>query len=89
MHSIFSRKNLGIPYAIFLVLFVVAPVIVILYYAFTNGQGYFSVANLVDFFTSGNTIGTLIYSIMIALIVTIVCLFLAYPVAYILSRMPI
>ena len=84
-----SRKHLGIPYALFLILFVVAPVIVILYYAFTNGQGYFSAANLVGFFTSGNTIGTLLYSIVIALITTTVCLLIAYPVAYILSRMPV
>ena len=89
MSTHFSRKYLGIPYALFLVLFVVAPVIVILYYAFTNGQGYFSIDNFVGFFTSANTIGTLLYSLAISLIVTAVCLLLAYPVAYILSRLPI
>ena len=35
----FSRKHLCIPYALFLILFVIAPVVVILYYAFTNGSG--------------------------------------------------
>ena len=38
----FSRKSLGIPYALFLVLFVVAPLFVLIYYAFTNGQGQFT-----------------------------------------------
>ena len=37
----FSRKQLCIPYGLFLVLFVIAPLLVIIYYALTNGkQGY-------------------------------------------------
>ena len=35
MKKTFARKYLGIPYAIFLLLFVIAPLIVLLYYAFT------------------------------------------------------
>ena len=33
----FSRKQLCIPYAVFLICFVIAPLLVVLYYAFTNG----------------------------------------------------
>lgn len=58
----FSRKQLCVPYALFLICFVVAPLIVIIYYAFTNGEGQFSLENLTGFFTSPNTIGTLAYS---------------------------
>ena len=36
----FSRKSLGIPYLVFLVLFVVLPLIVLLWYAFTDGTGH-------------------------------------------------
>lgn len=86
MKIYFSRKNLCIPYALFLVLFVIAPVLVILYYAFTNGEGSFTLKNLVGFFTSANTIGTLIYSMAVAFVVTVLCLVIAYPVAYILSK---
>lgn len=82
----FSRKQLCIPYGVFLVCFVAAPLIVIIYYAFTNGEGYFSMENLLDFFTSPNTIGTLGYSFAIAVVTTCVCLLLAYPIAYILAR---
>lgn len=85
----FARKHLCIPYVLFLVLFVVTPVMVILYYAFTNGQGEFTIDNLTGFFTSGNTIGTLIYSVFTALIVTMTCVIIAYPVAYVLSKMPL
>ena len=82
----FSRKQLCIPYALFLILFVIAPLLVILYYAFTNGQGKFSFSNFTNFFTSTNTLGTLFYSFGLAIVVTVVCLLIAYPTAYVLAR---
>lgn len=86
MHKLsFSRKSLGIPYGLFLLLFVVVPLIVLIYYAFTNGQGQPTLENLIGFFSNPNTLGTLCYSFAIALVTTLVCLLLAYPVAYILA----
>ena len=81
----FSRKNLGIPYVVFLLFFVVAPLVVLFFYAFTNGQGQFTLDNLVGFFTDANTLGTLFYSLAVAFVTTAVCLLLAYPIAYILA----
>lgn len=81
----FSRKSLGIPYGVFLIFFVALPLAVLVYYAFTNGQGQFTLANLTGFFTDPNTLGTLFYSFAISLCTTVVCLLLAYPVAYFLS----
>lgn len=86
MGGVFSRKQLGIPYGIFLILFVAAPLFVLFYYAFTNGSGQFTVSNLSGFFTDPNTLGTLCYSLMLAVVVTCVCLIIAYPVAYILAQ---
>ena len=43
----------------FLLFFVVAPLIVLVFYAFTNGQGQFTLENLTGFFTDPNTLGTL------------------------------
>lgn len=86
MNVRFSRKQLGIPYALFLICFVIAPLLVVLYYAFTNGEGQFTVGNFVNFFTSPNTIGTLCYSLALAVTVTACCTVIAYPVAYILAR---
>ena len=63
----------------------VAPLIVIVIYAFTNGQGQFTLENLTGFFTDPNTMGTLFYSLAIAFVTTAVCLLLAYPIAYILA----
>ena len=64
----------------------ICPLLVVIYYAFTNGTGSFTFDNLVNFFTNTNTLGTLLYSIAIAVVTTVVCLVIAYPVAYILAR---
>lgn len=82
----FQRSQLCIPYGLFLVCFVLAPLVVIIYYAFTNGEGKPTLENLTGFFSSPNTIGTLVYSLGIAVSTTCVCLLLAYPIAYILAR---
>ena len=80
------KSILGIPYFLFLVIFVVCPVLILLYYAFTNGAGEFSLANFTLFFTDCKAIGTLIYSVMVAVVTTIVCLLIAYPVSYLLAK---
>ncbi|MEE3393711.1 MAG: ABC transporter permease [Lachnospiraceae bacterium] len=82
----FSRSFLSIPYIIFLAVFVVLPLLVVLYYAFTNGSGQFTVRHFVNFFTNDRTVGTLFYSLFVAVIVTLFCLLLAYPTAYILAK---
>lgn len=85
----FSRKQLAIPYAIFLVVFVLLPLAVVLYYAFTNGSGEISIYNFLAFFKSKKTVGTLLYSIVIAIITTVICLLIAYPTAYILAKLKV
>ncbi len=82
----FSRKQLAIPYALFLLLFVILPLLVVIKYAFTNAAGQISFANFIQFFCSGKTVGTLLYSMMIAVLTTVGCLVLAYPVAFILAK---
>ena len=86
MKSLFSQKRLGIFYGLFLLVFVAAPLLVLFYYAFTDGTGKFSTGNLTHFFTDPNTLGTLCYSFVLALVVTAVCLVIAYPVDYILAQ---
>lgn len=81
----FSRKLLGVPYAVFLLIFVIAPLLVLIWYAFTNGEGQLTLENFTGFFTNPNTLGTLCYSFVLAIATTAVCLLLAYPIAYILA----
>jgi len=82
----FSRKQLCIPYGVFLACFVVLPLLLIVFYSFTDSTGHISINNFVKFFSSATTLSTVIISILLALATTVICLLLAYPVAYILAR---
>ena len=92
----FSRKQLGIPYAVFIGLFVVLPLLLIVLYAFTVEDGTlvtnditkfsFSFENFVYFFGSSANIRAIYVSFGLAIITTVICLLVAYPVAYILAR---
>ena len=82
----FDRRQLAIPYLIFLILFVILPLVVILYYGFTDENGNLSFSNFAAFFCNSKMMGTLVYSLIIGIVVTFVCLLLAYPVAYILAK---
>ena len=81
----FQRKYLCIPYALFLILFVIAPILIIVWYAFTDSNGMPSWNALVDFFTSWSKINVLIVSLFVALLTTVICLIIGYPLAYFLA----
>ena len=61
----FARKAPVIPYAVFLILFVILPILIIIYYAFTDAQGYFSFESLVEFFTNTTKLDVLFVSLLI------------------------
>lgn len=82
----FSRKTLCIPYAVFLVFFVIVPMLIIVFYAFTDNEMHFSFANFGRFFSDPTKLSTIVYSIVIALVTTVISLLIAYPIAYILAR---
>ena len=81
-----KRRNWSLPYALFLLVFVVIPLLLILLYAFTDEEGAFTMGNFRKFLMHPEAMNTFIYSIGIAIITTIVCLVLGYPAAYILSQ---
>ncbi len=81
------RRNWSIPYAFFLVFFVLIPLGLIVYYGFTDNEGDFSFTNFRKFWMQPEAMNTFIFSIGIALITTFLCLLLGYPAAYIMSRM--
>jgi spermidine/putrescine transport system permease protein len=82
----FQRKYLSIPYILFLVFFVVFPVFVIIFYAFTNSQGQFSFDAVNQFFASPEKSGVLLLSFLYAVLNTIICLLIGYPIALILAN---
>ena len=81
-----KRRNWSSPYALFLLVFVVIPLLLIFLYAFTDEEGAFTMGNFRKFLMHPEAMNTFIYSIGIAIITTIVCLVLGYPAAYILSQ---
>lgn len=82
----FQRKYLCIPYFLFLILFVVIPILLIVFYAFTDKNGNFTFEALVKFFSSTNKLNVLLVSLLFGVLNTIICLVLGYPVAYILAN---
>lgn len=92
----FSRKLLAVPYALFLAVFVVVPLLIVVYYAFTNDEGQFTLEYLRLFFNENSeglkgflqsyNFKTIMRSLFISLMSTIVCLLIAYPVAYIIAH---
>jgi spermidine/putrescine transport system permease protein len=82
----FSRKQLCIPYGVFLLFFVIIPLVLIVFYAFTDKDGGITLKNFIRFFSSSTTLTTLIISVLLALATTLVCILIAYPLAYVLAR---
>lgn len=76
-------KAFTIPYVIWMALFVVAPILMIVVYAFSGADGGFTLAN---FSTMGDYTVVFVRSFRLALIATVICLLIGYPVAYLLSR---
>lgn len=81
----FQRKYLCIPYVIFLILFIILPILLIVFYAFTDAQGYPSFQAFIDFFTTATKVSILFTSVFIALQTTFICLIIGYPLAYFLA----
>ena len=80
--SIFP-KLAAVPHAFWTVLFIAAPMLFVLYFAFTDTEGNFSFSNITDL---GQYTNVFILSIAFALIATAVCLIIGYPLAYFMSR---
>lgn len=89
-----QRKYLAIPYIIFLLLFIIAPILIIVFYAFTkeivNPETGVKTIKLsgdafINFFTDQSKINVLGVSLFIALITTLVCLLIGFPLAFFLA----
>ena len=83
MMKIYDKK-LAYPYFIWMVLFTVVPLIIVVYYALTDGSGNFTIANLTSVSGYGSVFAR---SLLLALVATVICLIIAFPVGYFLSRL--
>ena len=76
-------SHLAIPYVIWMALFVVAPIIMVVIYAFSSADGGFTLAN---FARMGTYAVVFTRSFKLALIATVICLAIGYPVSYKMSK---
>jgi len=81
--SLFERFAAA-PHIVWSVLFIVTPLIFVAYYALTDTNGTFTLSNLASFFTDYLPIFG--RSVKLALIATVICLLIGYPMAYFISR---
>lgn len=88
-----SFKRLTYPYIVWITAMIVIPMLLIVIYAFSK-QGndvatlHFTFDNFIKFFTDPDFLSTLWISLRIAFVTTVLCIFIGYPVAYVISKSP-
>ena len=78
-----KNKALAIPHLIWSLVFIVVPICFVLYFAFTDDSGAFTLQWISQI---GRFWGVFAHSLKLALISTLICLVIGYPMAYIISR---
>ena len=76
-------KLIASPYIVWSVLFIIAPLIFVVYYSFTDSSGAFSLESIR---TLSKYLPTFLRSIWFGIEATLICLIIAFPVAYIISQ---
>ena len=77
------RSIAAAPHIFWAILFIVLPLIIVLYYAFTDAEGSFSFENIASLPEYAPIFAV---SLELAVIATAVCLVIGYPLAYIIAR---
>ena len=77
------RSGFAVPYVVWMALFVVIPIIIMAVYAFTNAA--FD-GTLENFSRMGTYVAVFVRSFRLAIIATLVCLLIGYPLAYMMAR---
>ena len=76
-------KRFTIPYVIWMAIFVVAPIIMVVVYAFSSADGGFTLSNFSNMGMYAVVFGR---SFKLAILATLICLLIGYPVSYMLSK---
>lgn len=79
-----KKTLLSSPYLVWMVVFIVVPLAMVAYFAFTGPEGNFTLEYIAEV---GQYTNIFVRSIWLAAIATVICLIIAYPVAFILSTM--
>ena len=76
-------SRFAIPYVVWMAFFVVAPIIMVVIYAFSSADGG---ATLSNFAKMGTYTVVFTRSFKLALIATVICVLIGYPVSYVMSK---
>ena len=76
-----------VPYALWIILFVVAPLALIFYQSFFDVNSHFTLANYQDYLTSPTYLKMTLNSVWYAALITVVTLVISYPTAYVLTQL--
>lgn len=79
-----KRHWYATPYALWMLIFTVVPLLFVVYFAFTDKSGAFTAQNFGKFFRPGN-LPVVFDSFRLAFLCTLICLVVGYPAAYFLS----
>ena len=77
------RSIAAAPHIFWAILFIILPLFIVVYYAFTDPNGAFSFENVTSLSEYAQIFGL---SIELAVIATFVCLIIGYPLAYIIAK---
>ncbi len=78
-----GQRLLGAPYIVWSMLFIIVPLVIVVYYAFTDQNGEFTLSNVAKLREYKEVFGI---SIEYSFIATVICLLISYPFAYLMSR---
>ena len=81
------RRIYAVPYVLWLLLFVLAPVLLIVYQSFFDMSGTFTLENYQDYFRSGKYLTMTLNSIWYAFLITFITFIISYPTAYYLTKL--
>ncbi|MGT2801144.1 spermidine/putrescine transport system permease protein [Streptococcus henryi] len=82
-----TSNAFAVPYLLWIGLFVIAPLVLLLYKSFFDIQGNLTLANYATFFGSWTYLRMSLNSIFYAGIITLVTLIISYPAAYLLTKL--
>ncbi|MBQ2092590.1 MAG: ABC transporter permease [Clostridia bacterium] len=78
-----TYNGISAPYALWCVVFIVAPLAIVAYYAFTDKTGAFTWDNISGLSMYTDTIARSVY---FGIVATVICLIIGYPLAYCFAR---
>lgn len=79
------QKAVAAPHIVWAILFIIAPLLFVVYYAFTDKDGNFTFDNIAEL-AQASYLEIFLRSLCFAFLATVICLIIAYPIAYFMTK---